>query len=214
MVEILPIRVALLCYHKNISSIYPKQWVERFRDSIEDQTYQEFDIFEINYGSGTERIFEHSYFESSPHPTFVHALNYLLDKVFSFGYDVAANSNVDDWVGMQWLEKMLGDIQRGNDLVSCNFCLVKDEAITKFHRFHTLDILKELEAGHNPICHPAVCYTKKFWETNRYVPEEIPVEDLELWKRALRSGSKFFINEQNLLYHRLHNNSVCQSENR
>lgn len=207
-------KVALLTYHKNVTSIYPKEWIDKYRDSIEDQTFQGFEIFENNYGGGPERIFEHSYFESQPFPTFVHSLNYLLDKVFSSGYDVAFNSNVDDWAAQRWMEQLLLDIRKGYDLVTSNFCLVKDDKIIKFHRFHTLDILKELEKNHNPVCHPAVAYTKKFWENNRYVPEEQPEEDLELWKRALKSGSKFYINEENLLYHRIHSKSVCQSENR
>lgn len=215
MVESLKnIRVAVLCYHSKVNEIYPIEWINKYRDSINDQTYQGFEVFEMNYSGGNERIFDHSYFESYPYPSFVYALNYLLDKCFSSGYDIVANSNVDDWASQIWLESMIADINKGFDLVSSNFCLVKDEKIIKYHRFHKMDVLSELERGHNPVCHPAVCYTRKFWEQNRYIPEEQPFEDFELWKRALKSGSKFFINEQNLLFHRIHNNSVCQSENR
>lgn len=215
MVESLKnIRVAVLCYHKNSKLLYPSEWIEKYRESIQDQTFQEFQIFELNYNGDNERIFEHSYFESYSYPTFVHGLNYLLDKCFSSGYDIVANTNIDDWASQIWLETMISDINKGYDLVSSNFCLVKDDKIIKYHRFHKLDILSELQNGHNPVCHPAVCYTKSFWDNNRYVPEEQPYEDFELWKRALKSGSKFFINEENLLFHRIHNNAVCQSNNR
>ncbi len=207
-------KVALLSYHANVEKIYPADWIDKYRDSVMQQTLKGFEIFEMNYGGGNERIFEHSYFESFKYPTFVHALNYLLDKAFSSGYDVVYNSNVDDWYSHQWMERELKDIEKGFDFVSCNFCLVKDGKIFKYHRFHNLNVLDELKRGHNPVCHPAVAYTKKFWEGNRYIPDQVPTEDLQLWKRALESGYKLFINEQNLLFHRLHNNAVCQSTNR
>ena len=207
-------KVAVLAYHKNLKSIYPDDWISRYYSSIKAQTFQGFEIYEFNYGGDNERIFENSFFESFPYPTFVHALNYLLDKVFSGGYDVVFNTNVDDHYREDWMELLLADVKRGYDLVSCNFCLFRDRSIFKYHQFHKLDILKELEKGHNPVAHPAVAYTKKFWEENRYDPNEIPFEDLELWKRALKSGSKIFINEQNLLFHRIHSNAVCRSNNR
>lgn len=207
-------KVALLTYHKNIKNIYPQQWIDKYRDSIEDQTYQEFQIFELNYGGGNERIFEHSYFESYPYPTFVHALNYLLDKCFSSGYDYVMNTNCDDYYRNDAIERLLIDIQKGYDLVSSNFCLVKNDIVFKYHQFDKMNIGEQLDKNHNIVSHPCLIYSANFWKSNRYNPEEIPIEDLELWKRALKSGSKFFINEENLLFHRIHSNAVCQSQNR
>lgn len=207
-------KVALLTYHSKLHEIYPQEWIDKYVETVRGQTLKDFGILEMNYGGGDERVFEDSYFESYKYPTFVHALNYLLDKAFGSGYDIVFNSNVDDWMRHDWMERLILDVNKGYDLVSSNFCLVKEGRITTYHRFHHLNILHELERNHNPVCHPAVAYTKKFWATNRYRPEEIPEEDLLLWKRALQSGSKFFINEQNLLFHRIHLNAVCQSNNR
>jgi hypothetical protein len=207
-------KVALLTYHKNIQTLYKPEWIEQYKKSIEGQSFKDFQIFEFNYGGTNDRIFENSFFESFPYPTFIHALNYLLDKVSSGGYHYVFNSNVDDWARSDWMHRLLSDIKKGYDLVSSNFCLVKDDKIFKYHNFHNLDILSELERGHNLICHPAVCYSKTFLAGNRYIPEEQPEEDLKLWQRAIRSGSKFFINEENLLFHRIHNNAVCRSQNR
>jgi hypothetical protein len=50
--------------------------------------------------------------------------------------------------------------------------------------------------------------SKKFWEGNRYVPDEIPREDLLLWKRAVNNGYKFYIHPDELLFYRLHENQV------
>lgn len=207
-------KLAVLSYHKNVNKLYKPEWIEQYRQSILNQTHNDYTIFEVNYGKGKERIFENSYFESVKMPTFVHALNYLLDKVFSGRYDVAANTNCDDYYRHDWLERLMGNIMEGYDLVSSNFCLLSEEQIIKYHQFHELNIKEELERGHNIVSHPSVLYAKNFWKHNRYDPSQMPVEDLELWKRAINNGMKIFINKENLLYHRIHNQSVCQSENR
>lgn len=208
-------KIALLSYHSNHKDIYRPHWIDKYKDSILDQTYHDVDIFEFDYSGNGERIFENSYFESRKYPTFVHALNYLLDKVFSAGYYAAMNTNVDDYYRHDTVERLYDDMKRGDyDLATCNFCLVRDDRVIKYHRFHALNVLQELERGHNPVAHPAIMYNKSFWKTNKYDPDEIPYEDMNLWLRALRSGSTIHINEQNLLFHRLHTNAVCQSSNR
>lgn len=208
-------KVALLCYHKNAETIYQKEWIDHYRESIMKQTHHTFQIFEFNYGGGPYRIFEKSYFESFPYPTFAHSLNYLLDKVFSSGYDAVFNSNVDDFYKNNWVQKLLPCIEAGNDLVSCNFTLISESGQTiKAHEFHGYNIGQELGKDHNIICHPGVCYTKKFWEKNRYIPDEMPLEDLKLWQRGIAQGMRFFIHQENLVFHRLHDQSVCKSENK
>lgn len=207
-------KIAVLCYHKNINTIYKKEWIEEYKQSILNQTYKDFSIMEMNYGGTNERIFENSLFESVEMPTFVHALNYLLDKCFSGGYDYVFNSNVDDQNSVDRIEKQLPYLKQGYDLVSSNFALIQDGQVIKHHRFHQLNIEEQLSYDHNIVCHPACAYNRSFWKNNRYVPEEMKIEDLLLWKRAIKNGSKFIIVEECLLYHRLHENSICQSENR
>lgn len=207
------LRLCLLCYHKNITEIYKPEWVEQYKSSIINQTYKEFDIIECNYGGGTERIFENSIYESKELPTFVHCLNYLLDKCFELGYDFVFNSNADDVNSIERIEKQLPYLMSGYDLVSANFSLINDNGIVHTHYFDKLNIAKELSVNNNIVCHPLVVYSKWFWEHNEYIPEQLPVEDMELWKRAI-NNSRFIILPDNLLKHRLHNQSVCQSSNR
>lgn len=206
-------KIALLAYHKNIKNIYPSDWVEQYKHSILNQTHQDFDIFEQNYGGEKNRIFENSIFESIEMPTFVHALNYLMDKCFSSGYNYVLNSNCDDWFSLDRIEKQIPYLEAGYDLVSSNFALVQDNQIIKYHQFHNLNIQEQLDQNHNIICHPCAAYSRNFWTHNRYLPEEQPFEDIKLWQRAIKH-SKFYIVEDNLLFHRIHPNSVCQSENR
>ena len=45
------LKCLVIFYHKNIQSIYPSRWVEKNISSILNQTYQDFDIWELNYGN-------------------------------------------------------------------------------------------------------------------------------------------------------------------
>jgi hypothetical protein len=207
------LKCALIVYHKNAEAIYPDEWIFKFRESIEKQTYKQFDIFELEYGGGNLMIFENSIYESKELPTFVDAMNYLLDKVFSMGYDYCMNSNADDYFALNRVEKQLEYMNKGFDIISSNFSLVRDYEVIHTHRFDKEDIKLQLSLNNNILCHPVICYSANYWKGNRYIPESIPYEDLLLWKRSI-DNYKFVILEDVLCFHRLHSNSVCQSENR
>lgn len=208
-------KVALMSYHKNIFKIYPVNWIEEYRDSILAQTFQDFTIHEINYGKTAGFIFWKSNLQTIEFPTFVHCMNWMLDYLFNeCGYDVVANTNCDDKYSPRWLEKSLEAIKQGYDLVSCNFQLFNEDGVYHAHYFSRLDIEKELQRNHNPVCHPGVLYSRRFWDNgNRYIPAEIPYEDRELWKRAIKN-SNFIILPEHLVLHRVHDNAVCRSNNR
>lgn len=205
-------KLILICYHANISKLYPAEWIEEFKDSILNQTYQDFSIMECNYGGGTERIFDESIYESKKLPTFIDAMNYLIGKALKEGANVICNSNVDDRYSPQWLETQVPYLKKF-DIVSCNFSLMNENGVYHNHYFDQLDIKENLNRNNNLIAHPAVLYSKRFLENNRYVPTEFPVEDMLLWKRTI-DNYKFLIVKENLLYHRIHHNSVCKSDNR
>lgn len=203
-------QTAVICYHKNIKSIYPSKWIEEYKNSILKQTYTAYDLFELNYGGGEERIFEHSNYESKEFPSFVYALNYLLESLRN-DYDCIFNTNSDDTYSLDRFEKQLPYIENGYDIVSANFSLVEDDKIIKTHAFDKLSIELELSNNHNCICHPVIAYSKNFLMNNRYVPEQQPLEDLMLWQRSIKKN-KFIILPDVLCYHRLHEQSVCQNE--
>lgn len=206
---------ALIVYHKNAETIYPKAWIDQFRASILNQTSQDFDIYEFNYGGSQYRIFENSTFYSRQHDNFVEVMNWLLEIIFDIKkYDYAFNSNIDDYYALDRFEKQIPYLKKGYGIVSSNFALINDAGIeTLRHQFDKLDIQKELDTNHNIIAHPAVAYSKDFWKFNRYVPNEIPAEDLLLWKRGIEYHA-FIVLPECLLFHRIHNNSVCKSNNR
>lgn len=205
--------IAVIVYHKNVFQLYEPEWINMFKESILNQTRKDFIIYELNYGGNNERLFEESVYESIGMPNFVHAMNYLIDKAFHDGAVAVFNTNADDFYSMERISKQARMIDSGYDLVSSNFCLVKNDIITYVHKFESVDIKIELERDHNVIGHPVVAMSKGFWERNRYDPDSIPFEDLQLWQRAIKN-SKFIILPEVLLFHRIHSNSVCQSTNR
>jgi hypothetical protein len=198
-------KAAVLVYHKNIFSLYPKEWIEKFKQSIRNQTHKDFDILELNYGGGQERIFEESKFESIAMPTFPHAMNYLFEKAKD--YDVVFNTNCDDYYSENRFEVQIREIKKGFDVVSSNFSLVKNDKITHTHQFHLRDIKKELTRDHNVICHPVLAYSKRFVQNEKYSPDLIPFEDMKLWQQTIHKY-KYIILPEVLCFHRLHNNSV------
>jgi len=205
--------LTLICYHKNLYNLYLDKWINEFRESILNQTYKEFTIMEINYGGGTERIFEDSIFESKELPTFVHAMNYLIKKSLKDGADVVGNLNCDDTYNTDRLKIQMQYMEIGYDICSSNFSLMRDGFIFHKHKFDNKNIKEELEINHNVVCHPSVCYSANFLKSNRYEPNEIPLEDLLLWKRTI-DNYRFIITPENLVNQRIHNNSVCKSDNR
>ena len=50
-------KCAALVYHKNIFDIYQQKWIQKCIDSILHQSFDEFDILELNYDGKTFSIF-------------------------------------------------------------------------------------------------------------------------------------------------------------
>lgn len=191
---------SVIVFHKNLGQ-YPKDWITKFAGSILNQTFQDFQIMELNYGGGDERIFACSDFDSIEMANHAEAMNYLIEKSFRLGYTHVFNTNVDDWYTLDRFEKQ---ILYKADVVSSNFSLVDEFTgeVYYTHKFDKLHIQRELRSGHNVICHPVVMISKDWWKP--YNPEDIPFEDLRAWQR----GGDFVILPDVLCFHRVHRKSV------
>lgn len=201
-------RTAVIIFHKNVNNYHP-EWIAKCVESIQNQTYYKFDVFEIDYGGGGTQIYPNSIFESRELPTHAHAHNLLLDNVFALKYDCAMNINVDDFYSTDRFEKQIHYAKMGYDVISSNFYNVdENDTITFTHIMHDKNIKEEAKKNHNIIAHPAVCYSQKFWTTcSRLIPEEIPRDDFNLWKRSY-DNYKFIILPDYLLYYRVHSSKV------
>lgn len=210
-------KIGVIFFHKNIRSIYNPNWIDKCIKSIINQTVNNFKIYEINYGGDNYRLFEGDkdkhYFKNIELDNHALAMNMIIDEAFNDGCDYVFNTNLDDYYHPTRIEKQIEKLESGYDIVSSDFCYVEEidsiDQITHYKNIKSnTDIVKNLAFNHNVIAHPVVAYSKKFWEKNRYNGEEIPMEDLMLWKRAIANGFNFYIHDDVLLYYRLHSNQI------
>ena len=213
-------KVAAIVYHKNIKSIYKKEWIEESFNSILNQSYKNFSIYELNYGNDDFKLYRefdnnkkyHYYqIEMLNH---AEAMNFLIDECIKDGCDVVFNNNLDDINHKNRFKIQIKYIENGFDIVSSNFIHIDGNGVeVRKMTFDSVDIQTEFKKGNNVICHPSVCYSKKFLMKNRYVTTEIPEEDFLLWKRTLKDY-KFYICPDYLLNYRLHDNQVTKINNK
>jgi len=212
-------KLGVVFFHKNIKSIYQERWIKKCVDSVLSQTAGDFSIYEINYGGEEYSVLEGReiknphYFISNEKGNHAEAMNTIIDFAFKDGCDCVFNTNLDDFYDPQRFQIQSEWIEKGYDLVSSDFCYVEEveggDKITFSKNIKKFgDIQENLEKEHNVIAHPCVAYSRKFWENNRYHPEEIPREDMLLWIRSLQNGFKFYICDEVLLNYRLHENQV------
>ena len=197
-------KTALISFHKNIGR-YPIEWIEKYRDSIINQTNKDFDIFELNYGGGEERIFENSEFISLNLNDHAQAHNYLLERCFSLGYDLILNTNIDDRYPLDRVKLQIDNFDPEISVMSGNY-ISFTETRENIHctKFEELDIFKEFSNNHNIIAHPACAYSRKILDYNEnLISEEIASDDFCMWKRLLTKGAKFKILPDVLLYYRI-----------
>lgn len=205
------LNLGVILFHKNVNQ-YPAEWIRDCIASIKNQTYQNFRVFECDYGGTNNQIYEGSDFESKVFDNHTSAHNYLCDKAFSLGFDYVANVNIDDVFSLNRLEKQLPYMEQGYDVISSNFYNINENGhIRRLMKFHDKDIVAESNKNHNIICHPVVCYSKHFWTTcSRLNPDEIPVDDFNLWKRSY-GKYRFVILPDFLCYYRVHQFKICNS---
>lgn len=219
-------KVAVILYHKNINKIYKEEWIEQCIQSIIEQTYKDYYVYDLNYGGDDFNFSKHfserkSFWNSKIKYKFfsenlenhAEAMNYLFDRCIEDDMDCVFNINLDDYYDLNRFDIQLIKIKEGYDIVSSNFKYIGDFKFdgwggqSEFNYHHcNNDITKNLEGG-NIIGHPSVCYSRNFINKNKYIPTEIPKEDWELWRRT-STDFKFYICEELLLFYRIHGEQI------
>jgi len=202
-------KIGVIFFHKNIFNIYNKRWIEKCVSSMLNQTRNDFSIYEINYGSdgisifsGIQDLGHDLFFFNQEMPNHAEAMNFIIDKAFERGEDFVFNTNLDDYYSLDRIEKQMEILEGGFDLVSSDFCYITEtggeDSVTLHKNILGFGpIIRNLNNDHNVIAHPAVAMSKNFWAGNRYVPDEIPREDLLLWKRAAITDINFTYTQKN-----------------
>jgi hypothetical protein len=146
----------------------------------------------------------------------VFSQNDLLDRIFlDEDFDAAFNVNVDDYYSHDRFAEQIQRLSDGYDLISSNFQYVHEEngqdeigELKKMSEYQK-HIEKELSCGHNVLCHPAICYSRKFWLKHRpYGVNDIPCEDQKLWRRAVENGASVYIVNKVLCFYRRHDMQI------
>lgn len=212
-------KIGVVFFHKNINNIYKKRWIEKCVNSILSQTIKDFFIYEVNYGGDNFSIFEginfpNKKFYSNPLSNYAEAMNFIISEAFNDCCDFVFNTNLDDFYLDTRFEDELVFLKKGYDIVTSDFCYVKennseeDEIILHKNILQYGSIKYNLNKDHNIIAHPCVAYSKNFWNSNKYDISQVPKEDLVLWKKSINEGFKFFIHPKELLYYRIHDKQV------
>jgi hypothetical protein len=225
---------AIIIFHKNALTYYDNRWLKKCLDTIENQTYQNFDIFELDYSdSNPISLIKHFdvlkdkklYHFHKPLKDHSYAMNFLFDKVFKKNYKYCFMVHIDDFYDLKRFEIQVKILKKFNfDMVSSNMYHVdendniinKPNLSFKYKNFNIEPYTKQrnkevqyireqlLMYNHNIIAHPSVCFTKKFWLIAGPYKHMVPIEDFDLFKRACRKNLKIHIINKFLLYYRMH----------
>lgn len=185
---------AVIMFHKNIKKLYSWNWVQKCVQSVLDQSYQHYDILEVNYGGDGFCIMSEfkqghqrqTLFFNENFDTHTEAMMFLLDLGFNeLGYEVIFNTNLDDYYDQERFMLQLKAVLDGYDLCSTYMTYVTeingiDEHVMswddKRYGFNAANfsadgyvdqenIEHQLNKNHNVINHSSMCFTKKFWES-------------------------------------------------
>jgi len=139
------IDLGVVLFHKRIRALYKIQWIEKCLQSIFRQTYQCFDVIELNYHDQPEEFLQTQFGSlSSSHwpghwitmhqPCADHSMamnvcfDYVKEKPSSSGhlYVAIANVNLDDYYDVHRFQMQINEIRQGAHLVSSYFSHIRE----------------------------------------------------------------------------------------
>ena len=203
--------ICVIFYHKN-AFLFKPQWIRKCIESIKQQTFNDFDVLELNYDQTNKQLFEGSIFENKILTNHVKAMNHLIEKARNLGYKYIFNTNIDDYYSINRIEEQMKYL-KDYDMVSSDHECIKEKngttiVISSFKN-SSLDVKENLIANNNIIPHPCTAWNVSFFDDLSY-ENEIPEEDMRLWQRALKNNKTIFIVPKVLLYYRIHDNQITQ----
>ena len=133
-------KIGCIFYHSNVFSYIEHEHIFECLTSIDNQTFKDFDIFELNYSKKTEEdifLTDIGFFKDKKITTYrqecrnhIEAMNFLLNKTFKeLDYDIIFNINLDDIYDEKRIELQLIKVFEGYDLISSNYTIFQDGAL-------------------------------------------------------------------------------------
>lgn len=213
-------KLAIIIYHKNILS-YPGKHILACLKSILSQTYNKFDIIELNYDSSNKFSLLHKINYKKDNHTFIKkecddhidAFNFLLNYCFvKKDYQMIFNVNLDDEYFPQKIEKQMKISKEFNyDLITSNYLLDNDkkEIIKTDDYIEQKTLIKnKLSRNLMIIQMSGACITKNFFKKNGYLTEHQPFENLFYCKKGIKNKSTMFIIPEILMKQNIHSNML------
>lgn len=128
-------RAAVIFFHKNLTKIYKNRWWQKCVVSVLEQSYQDFDILEVNYGGDGFCLMNEfkyhnkkAFFFNEAFDTHTEAMMFLLDKAFrEMDYHIVFNTNLDDYYHESRFAKQVACIDQGYDLCSSYMTYITEE---------------------------------------------------------------------------------------
>lgn len=222
-------KIAVLFYHKDAMDKYSTEWIYECLESIHNQTWQKFDIFELNYGKkslvddSTSFIeifqeegffdFHMKRFEHRAFDNHILAMNYMLNILFiDLKYDIVFNINLDDTYDINRFEKQIEMVEKF-DLIGSLYNIVSYNTI-KQPKVNILDEedeqsylkVKTITEKKCVIPLSSMCFTKKSWEAIGEIPEMFSLESLYICKQMFKKNLKIHVIQEPLVNYRIHKN--------
>ena len=151
-------KIGVVFFHKNILNIYKKRWILESANSILNQTFKDFSIYEINYGEDDFSLsslvdfkdFKHIFYNTNL-INYSEAQNFILKKTIEDGCDYVFNTNLDDISYLNRFETQINyAINNKVDILSSDMEYVKEDkevdVVTyklEFWKYNTKEKIKE-----------------------------------------------------------------------
>ena len=225
-------KIGVIIYHKNIFSYVDSKIVFKCLESIDNQTFDEFDILELDYSDADQyqiSLMDVGFFKNNKKQFFrkecknhIQAMNFLLNKAFNeLNYDIIFNINLDDVYDERRFEIQLRKtLIEGYSLVASNYNIfhIKDDIKTE----KEVVIMREIDNvtdeqtsikiknSQNKCLIPlsSMCFTKDSWKAIKNIDYLPLLESLLICKKLFAAKQNIHICKEKLLQKRLHDNQV------
>lgn len=219
-------KIGIIIYHKNLNNFINENIIEECLNSIRNQTFDIFDIIELDYGNNIEsksiitNFKQKKIFYKKPFNNHINAMNYLLNKCFNeLEYDIIFNINLDDIYDIHRFEYQLRKIIMDDYvLVGSNYKIFKNNKFGDINKDIKLTLDFESETDEQSylklkinkkkciIPLSSVCFTKESWDIIKKIDKLPTLEMLLICKKIFSHNKKIHICKDFLLNYRIHDN--------
>jgi glycosyltransferase involved in cell wall biosynthesis len=141
---------------------------------------------------------------------FANALNAGIDAASA---EYILRTDPDDWISSDFLETQFNRAKCSNlDILGCNLSIFRSSdgkvmGTSNIPLDHE-KISKRIKSGGHGVLHTTVLIRRTLFEHNRYIQENVPAEDYDIFARFLRAGATFGNSQEALVNYRVHDKSI------